>query len=94
MASISQLSGEEKNFIRFHLLTFKVSLEIARRYFDGVFPHAHLAQTIHRNVAAIISLYQKKWINAVQLDLLRRVPGTVWPSYLPPIPVGTNGKYI
>ncbi|VDI76555.1 Hypothetical predicted protein [Mytilus galloprovincialis] len=90
MASISQLSEEERNFTRFFLLNFKVSPVIARRFFDGIFPPAYLDQTINRNMPAIISLNKSKRINAVQLDLLRGVPGTVWPSYFPPIPVGTN----
>ncbi|XP_063426863.1 uncharacterized protein LOC134710434 [Mytilus trossulus] len=90
MASISQLSEEERNFTRFLLLNFKVSLEVARRFFDGVFPPAHLAQAINRNVSVIINLNKSKRINAVQLNLLRGVPGTVWIPYLPPMPVGTN----
>ncbi|VDI04843.1 Hypothetical predicted protein [Mytilus galloprovincialis] len=84
----SQLTEEEKNFARFFFLNFKVSPDIARRFFDRLFPPAHLAQTINRCMQTIIKLNNNKRINAAQLELLRGVPGTVWPSYLPPLPVG------
>lgn len=90
----SQLTEEEKNFARFFFLNFKVSPDIARRFFDRLFPPAHLAQTINRCMQTIIKLNNNKRINAAQLELLRGVPGTVWPSYLPPLPVGKKGKYL
>lgn len=93
MSSISQLTEEEKNFARFFLLNFKVSPDIARRFFDGVFPPTHLPQIINRCMHAIINLNKKKRINAAQLVILRAIPGTVWPSYLPPMSVGTKGKF-
>ncbi|CAG2198536.1 unnamed protein product [Mytilus edulis] len=85
MASISQLTEEEGNFTRFFLLNFKVSPEIARRFFDGVFPPTHLAQIINNSMSAIMKLNKSKRINAAQLEILRCVPGTVWPSNLPPM---------
>ncbi|CAC5414177.1 unnamed protein product [Mytilus coruscus] len=85
MTSISQLTEEEGNFTRFFLLNFKVSPEIARRFFDGVFPPTHLAQIINNSMNAIMKLNKSKRINAAQLQILRGVPGTVWPSYLPPM---------
>lgn len=94
MASISQLTEEEQNFTRFFLLNFKVSPGIVSRFFDGVFPPTQLAQCINSSMRAIFNLYKSKRINAAQLEILRGVQGTVWPSYLPPMPVGTKGKYI
>lgn len=79
MTSISQLTEEEKNFTRFFLLNFKVSPDIARRYFDVKFPPAHLALTINNNMNAIMKLNQSRRINAAQLEILRGVPGTIWP---------------
>ncbi|XP_063426194.1 E3 ubiquitin-protein ligase DZIP3-like isoform X2 [Mytilus trossulus] len=90
MTSTSQLSEEEINFTRFFLLNFKVSPDIARRFFDGVFPPAHLPQTINNRINDIIKLKKSKIINTVQFEILRSVPGTVWPPYLPPMPVGTK----
>ncbi|CAG2234572.1 unnamed protein product [Mytilus edulis] len=82
----SQLTEEERNFARFFLVNFKVSPDIARRFFDGIFPPTHLAQFINSSMRAIINLNKSKRINAAQLEILRRIPGTVWPSYLPPMP--------
>ncbi|CAC5414179.1 unnamed protein product [Mytilus coruscus] len=76
MASISQLTEEEGNFTRFFLLNFKVSPEIARGYFDGVFPPTHLAQIINNSMNAIMKLNKSKRINAAQLEILRGVPAT------------------
>ncbi|XP_052103716.1 uncharacterized protein LOC127737222 [Mytilus californianus] len=90
MTSTSQLTEEERNFARFFFLNFKVSPDIARRFFDGIFPPTHLAQTINSSMHAIISLNKSKRINAAQLEILRGVQGTVWPSYLPPMTVGTK----
>ncbi|XP_063411594.1 uncharacterized protein LOC134694512 [Mytilus trossulus] len=90
MTSTSQLSEEEINFTRFFLLNFKVSPDIVRRYFDGVFPPAHLSQTINNGMKTIIQLNKSKIINSAQFEILRSVLGTVWPSNLPPMPVGTK----
>lgn len=90
MTSISQLTEEERNFTRFFLLNFKVSPDIARRYFDVVFQPAHLALTMNSSMPVIIKLNRTKRINAAQLEIFRGVPGTVWPSYLPPMPRGTK----
>ncbi|XP_063418330.1 uncharacterized protein LOC134701116 [Mytilus trossulus] len=90
MTSTSQLSEEEINFTRFFLLNFKVSPDIVRQYFDGVFPPAHLSQTIKNGMKTIIQLNKSKIINSAQLKILRSVLGTVWPSNLPPMPVGTK----
>ncbi|CAC5380385.1 unnamed protein product [Mytilus coruscus] len=90
MTSTSQLTEEERNFARFFYLNFKVSPAIARRFFDGVFPPTHLAHIINNNMRVIISLNKSKRINASQLEVLRSVTGTVWPSYLPPMPAGTK----
>lgn len=90
---MSQLKEEEKNFARFFFLNFKVSAEIVRRFFDRLFPPTNLAQTINNHVPAIINLCNRKRINAVQLDILRSVPGTIWPHNLHPMPLGTKRKY-
>ncbi|XP_071168281.1 uncharacterized protein [Mytilus edulis] len=86
----SKLTEEEGNFTKFFLLNFKVSPDIARRFFDGVFPPTHLAQSINSRMHAIIKLKNQKRINQAQLELLMAIPGTVWPNYLPPMPVGTT----
>lgn len=91
MTSISQLTEEEKNFTKFVLLNFKVSPDIARRFFDGVIQPTQLAKIVNSNIHAIINLQKSKRINVTQLKILRDVPGTVWPSYLPPMPMGTKG---
>ncbi|XP_063442698.1 uncharacterized protein LOC134722999 [Mytilus trossulus] len=88
MTSISQLTEEEKYFARFFFLNFKVSPDIVRRFFDGVFPPAQLPQTINYNTGAIMRLNKSKIISNTQLEILRAIPGTVWPSYLPAMPVG------
>ncbi|XP_063400042.1 E3 ubiquitin-protein ligase DZIP3-like [Mytilus trossulus] len=88
MASISQLTEEEKNFTRFFLLNFKVSPDIVRRFFDTVFPPKHLSQCINNSMNAIIKLNKARRINAAQLEILRGVPGTIWPPCLSPMPVG------
>ncbi|CAC5374884.1 unnamed protein product [Mytilus coruscus] len=90
MTSISQLKEEEKNFARFFLLNFKISPEIARRFFDGIFPPKNLAQTINNSVPGIINLYNRKRINTIQLDILRGVPGTKWSPHRPAMPLGTT----
>ncbi|XP_052106950.1 uncharacterized protein LOC127739319 isoform X2 [Mytilus californianus] len=82
MASISQLTEEERNFTRFFFLNFKVSPDIARRFFDGVFPPIDLAQTINSSMPDIIKLNKSKRINASQLNILRGVTGTIWTQYL------------
>ncbi|XP_071141788.1 uncharacterized protein [Mytilus edulis] len=89
MSSMSQLK-EEQNFVRFFFLNLKVSPKITRRFFDGIFPPPKLAQTINSSVPAIINLYQRKRINAVQLEILRSVPGTIWSPFHPKIPPGTK----
>ncbi|CAG2192752.1 unnamed protein product [Mytilus edulis] len=86
----SKLTEEEGNFTKFFLLNFKVSPDIARRFFDGVFPPTYLAQSINSRMNAIIKLKNQKRINQAQLELLMAIPGTVWPNYLPPMPVGTT----
>ncbi|VDI62947.1 Hypothetical predicted protein [Mytilus galloprovincialis] len=91
MASISQLTEEERNFTRYFFLNFKVSPDITRRFFDGVFPPAYLAQTINSSMPVIIKLNKSKRINAAQLEILRGVPGTAWPSYLPTMTPGAKG---
>lgn len=91
MTLISQLTEEERNFAKFVLLNFKISPDITRRYFDGVFPPTQLAQIVNSRMQAIISLQKSKRINAAQMEILRGVPGTVWPPYLPSMPVGTKG---
>ncbi|CAG2238415.1 unnamed protein product [Mytilus edulis] len=90
MASISQLTEGERNFTKFVLLNFKVSPDIARLYFDGMFPPTQLAQIINSRMHTIIILQKSKRINEVQMEILRGVPGTVWPPYLPSMPVGTK----
>ncbi|XP_076079203.1 uncharacterized protein LOC143049470 [Mytilus galloprovincialis] len=90
MTSISQLTEEERNFTKFVLLNFKVSPDIARRFFDGVIRPTQLAKIVNSNIHAIINLQKSKRINVTQLKILRDVPGTVWPSYLPPMPMGTK----
>ncbi|XP_052085777.1 uncharacterized protein LOC127723254 isoform X1 [Mytilus californianus] len=90
MTSMPKLKEEEKNFTRFFFLNFKVSPEIARRFFDGVFPPTSLAKTINNSVPAIINLYNRKRINAVQLDILRGIPGTKWSPHRPAMPLGTT----
>ncbi|CAC5357679.1 unnamed protein product [Mytilus coruscus] len=90
MTSMSHLTDEERNFARFFFLNFKVSPDIVRRFFDGVFPPTVLAQTINSNVCAIIKLHNKHRINAVQLEILKGVTGTIWPPSLPSTPVGTK----
>ncbi|XP_071149836.1 uncharacterized protein [Mytilus edulis] len=90
MTSTSQLSEGEIKFTRFFLLNFKVSPDIARRYFDGVFPPTHLAHIINNSMHDIMKLNKSRIINKAQLEILRSVPGTVWPSYLPPMHVGTK----
>ncbi|CAG2190087.1 unnamed protein product [Mytilus edulis] len=92
MTSTSQLSEGEIKFTRFFLLNFKVSPDIARRYFDGVFPPTHLAHIINNSMHDIMKLNKSRIINKAQLEILRSVPGTVWPSYLPPKHVGTKCK--
>ncbi|VDI60157.1 Hypothetical predicted protein [Mytilus galloprovincialis] len=86
----SQLTEEETNFTRFFLLNFKVSPEIARRFFDGVFPPSNLPQTINGSICVILSLYKSNRINASQLELLRCVPGTIWPTSLHPMSAVTK----
>ncbi|XP_063411894.1 uncharacterized protein LOC134694771 [Mytilus trossulus] len=90
MTSISQLTEEEKNFTRFFLLNFKVSPDIARRYFNVKFPPAHLALTLNNSMNAIMKLNKSRRINTAQLEILRGVPGTIWPSYLPPMTAGVG----
>ncbi|VDI62946.1 Hypothetical predicted protein [Mytilus galloprovincialis] len=90
MTSTSQLTEEERNFARFFYLNFKVSPDIARRFFDGVFPPTHLAHIINNNMRAIISLNKSRRINAAQLEILRGVTGTVWSPTLPPMPAGSK----
>ncbi|XP_052086887.1 uncharacterized protein LOC127724079 [Mytilus californianus] len=90
MTSISKLTEEERNFTKFFLLNFKVSPDIARRFFDGVFPPTQLAQNINSSMHVIIKLKNQKRINQAQLELLMAVPGTIWPNYLPSMPVGTK----
>ncbi|VDI48270.1 Hypothetical predicted protein [Mytilus galloprovincialis] len=90
MTSMSQLKEEEKNFAKFFFLNFKVSAEIVRRFFDRLFPPTNLAQTINNHVPAIINLCNRKRINAVQLDILRSVPGTIWPPNIQALPLGTK----
>lgn len=94
MASVPQLTEEEKNFTRFFFLNFKVSPAIVRRSFDGVFPPTHLAKTINSSMQVITKLTKTKRINAAQLEILMGVPGRVWSSNLPLRPVGTKGKYL
>ncbi|XP_076082809.1 uncharacterized protein LOC143053901 [Mytilus galloprovincialis] len=90
MTSMSQLKEEEKNFAKFFFLNFKLSAEIVRRFFDRLFPPTNLAQTINNHVPAIINLCNRKRINAVQLDILRSVPGTIWPPNIQALPLGTK----
>lgn len=86
----SQLTEEEIYFAKFFLLNFKVSPDISRRFFDGVFTPTQLAQIINSNMQDVIKLKTTKRINQAQLAILMAVPGTVWPNSLPPMPVGTK----
>lgn len=90
---MSQLTEEERNYARFFFLNFKVSPNISRRFFDTVFPPTNLAKIINSNVPAIINLNNRKKISAIQLEILRGVPGTVWSPFRLPMPNGTKGKY-
>ncbi|CAC5424576.1 unnamed protein product [Mytilus coruscus] len=90
MTSMSQLIEEERNFVRFFLLNFKVSPDIVRRFFDGVFPPKNLAQTINSSVSNVIKLYKEKQISSIQFNLLRGVSGKIWPLRLRPLPMGTQ----
>ncbi|CAC5395169.1 unnamed protein product [Mytilus coruscus] len=92
MTLMSQLKEEERNFVRFVFLNFKVSPDITRRFFDGVFPPNFLNQTINSSVCNIIKLHKGKQISSIQLNLLRGVPGTKWTPYYHPMPVGTQEK--
>lgn len=89
-----QLNEEDRNFARFVFLNLKVSPNIARRFFDSVFSPVHLAKTINSSVPDIIKLNKEKRISAVQLEILRAVPGTIWSPHYYTLPPGTKGKYL
>ncbi|XP_063426074.1 golgin subfamily A member 6-like protein 10 [Mytilus trossulus] len=74
MASNSQLTEEERNFTRFFLLNFKVSPDIVRRFFDGVFPPAQLAQTVNSASSS------KDFDLTLMICLMRNLGGLLTPS--------------
>lgn len=95
MATVSslQLNDEEKNFIKFFILNFKVSPNVVRKYFDTVFQPISLSVIINQHMQKILNLINKKRINATQENILRGIPGTTWPYGNPaPLPGSTGMK--
>lgn len=87
-----KLTVEEKNYWKFCMLNVRVVPDALRKYFDGRIPPASLATTINQNSTTIVNLVNRRVINISQLDILQRIPGTIWPPRCPAVPTGSNGK--
>lgn len=92
--STLRLSVEEKNYWKFCMLNVRVVPDALRNYFDGLIPPSSLATTINRYSTTILNLVTWKVINAAQLNILQRIPGTIWPARISPVPIGSTGMYI
>ncbi|VDI08125.1 Hypothetical predicted protein, partial [Mytilus galloprovincialis] len=78
--STLRLTVEEKNYWKFCMLNVRVVPDALRNYFDGLIPPTSLATTINQNSSTISYLVTRKVINAAQLNILQRIPGTIWPT--------------
>ena len=88
---MATLTKEEKNHQKFYVLINKTAPKIVRKYFDAAFPSPQLHQIINQKMNIIINLRKTKRINATQELVLRNIPGTSWPPWLPALPSGSSG---
>ncbi|VDH91533.1 Hypothetical predicted protein [Mytilus galloprovincialis] len=88
--STLRLSVEEKNYWKFCMLNIRVVPDALRNYFDGLIQPSSLATTINRYSTTILNLVTWKVINAAQLNILQRIPGTIWPAKISPVPIGST----
>ncbi|CAC5413876.1 unnamed protein product [Mytilus coruscus] len=89
-ASTLKLTVEEKNYWKFCMLNVRVVPDALRTYFDGLIPPTSLAIIINKNSKTISYLVNRRVINAAQLDILQKIPGTKWALTCPPVPIGHN----
>ncbi|XP_076116131.1 uncharacterized protein LOC143083733 [Mytilus galloprovincialis] len=88
--STLRLTVEEKNYWKFCMLNVRVVPDALRNYFDGLIPPTSLATTINQNSSTISYLVTRKVINAAQLNILQRIPGTIWPLKSTRVLIGTT----
>ncbi|XP_063400264.1 uncharacterized protein LOC134684883 [Mytilus trossulus] len=72
------------------MLNVRVVPDALRKYFDGRIPPANLATTINQNSTTIVNLVNRRVINLAQLDILQRIPGTIWPPRCLAVPTGSS----
>lgn len=92
--STLRLTVEEKNYWKFCMLNVRVVPDALRNYFDGLIPPTSLATTLNIYSSTILNLVTRKVINATQLNILQRIPGTIWPARISPLPIGFTSMYI
>ncbi|XP_076116130.1 uncharacterized protein LOC143083729 [Mytilus galloprovincialis] len=85
-----RLTVEEKNYWKFCMLNVRVVPDALRNYFDSLIPSTGLATTITRYSSTILNLVTWKVINAAQLNILQRIPGTIWPPKVTPVSIGST----
>lgn len=90
--STLRLTVEEKNYWKFCMLNVRVVPDALRNYFDGLIPPTSLATTINQNSSTISYLVTRKVINAAQLNILQRIPGTIWTPNSTRVLIGTTGN--
>ena len=71
----SRLSQDDINYLKLHTVIKKDATLTVLEVFNASIPPNDLANVLNSNARIIQDLYNKKVINAGQLDMLVRVPG-------------------